>query len=96
MVMRIKKITPLLCIFVEILIFFGYYLFSVHGRYRITQLKKENSVLAQTLCDMRVQCEQSKHTAADVQQYPFYLEQIAREQLQLTLPGEHVFYLVNH
>ena len=92
MVFQKKYVIPLL-LALELLFFGAYYFFAPYGIKRITKLRQENCNLNQSILLLRKDIATLTEKIDTITKYPYYKEKIAREQLQMMSPGDHVFYI---
>lgn len=78
---------------IEITVFVFVYIFGPQGIQALRHVKQENMVLEQHLDVLRAEVSELKDTLVAWEQYPFYKEKIAREQLQMARKGDQVYYL---
>ena len=81
-------------IFYVILVFFGLgFTFGHNGVWTAIGLKRTNTRLQAEIIDLQDKNQQLVVDIKNWQQYPFYKEQLAREQLQLAYPGDVIYYV---
>lgn len=90
---RTKKMIPWLLLLGEIVLVIGFYFFGRHGYRQLCLMRAENDALLQQMQHTKQEIQALEHHIADWQKYPFYTEQVAREQLQMMQPGDEIYYL---
>lgn len=81
-------------IFYAILLFFSLgFVFGHNGVWTAIGLKRTNARLQAEIVELQHKNQQLVIDIKNWQQYPFYKEQLAREQLQLAYPGDIIYYV---
>lgn len=75
----------------EIVLFGLYYYYGPQGLRTIYRMKRENKALEESIAHLQEVIKNLEQEKKDFLQYPFYREQIAREQLQMMKPGEEIY-----
>lgn len=75
----------------EILLLLFFYLFGKQGLSVILTLKQENRQLVQEIQDIETDIGQLQKTISTWKTSSFYLEKMAREQLHMARPDDHVY-----
>ncbi|MFA6065842.1 MAG: septum formation initiator family protein [Candidatus Babeliaceae bacterium] len=93
MVVYKKFIIPLFLL-VEIIFFGVYYVYAPHGLSYLIKFSQENNDMRMTMRDIQHDIEVLTGQVQDSTTFAYYKEKIAREQLQMMLPNEQVFYII--
>lgn len=89
----IKKLIMPLALCAEIGLFAFFYFTSPLGFKALTSLKKDNRELQNSLTLIESNIAQLKNKINEWKKYPWYTEQVARQELQMSYPGEEIFLL---
>jgi cell division protein FtsB len=76
---------------VEFTMFLSVYFFGPHGMQLLYSMEKENNVLENTIQKLNNEITELTTEIALFEQYDFYKEKIAREQLQMARKGETIY-----
>jgi cell division protein FtsB len=77
----------------EFLLFAFYYIRGANGLNTILQLKQENKKLTQNIDQIKQEISSMKIENENWEKYPWYREQIARQDLQMAYPDEEIFLI---
>jgi len=89
----IKKFLFRCILIAELLVFSWYAVWGSHGIYAMRAMRQHNSGLQQNAAKIKQEIDELKAEIADWQTYPFYQEQYARENLQLSGAQDEVYFL---
>lgn len=90
----IKKYVLPIFLILEIVFLCTYYVYTKNGLPTIRKFQKENSSLQESVKSLTLAIDEIKSEITDLESFPYFQEKIAREQLQLMLPEEKIFYIV--
>jgi len=91
-VVSYKKIMVRLLLVVEMVLFFGNFLYSKNGLMAIVALKHENMQLSQEISEIKDSLFMMEEQLVQWNRYPFYKEKVAREQLHMIRPDEIIYF----
>lgn len=92
-IIKTKKMIPWLILLIEIILVTGWYFFGKQGYPQIQAMRSENKTLDERIAQSKNSIQLLEQQIADWQHYPFYKEQVAREQLQMMQPGDEIYYI---
>ena len=78
--------------FMEVITILIVYLFGTQGLPVLLHLKKDNKLLEQEINGLQHEANELETTLKEWQEYSFYKEKIAREQLQMACEDELIYY----
>ena len=78
---------------IEVLFLSYYYLYGAHGLFHIALINKKAERIAQKASQIDKEIEQLRSYIAEWKSEPFFKEKIAREQLHMARPEEHIYYV---
>ena len=89
----IKKIIFRVFFGLEVLIFSFTYLFGTNGIYKLNQLKRENHNLKTENLKIKNEINEIENQIKEWSADPFYIEKVAREQLQMARKDDQIYIL---
>jgi cell division protein FtsB len=91
--LHVKKMIMPFLLFSEIAIFVIFYAMGSNGLQAILRLQKENNSLSQDIDRLSFETSQLEFEIKEWNTYPWYKEQVARQDLQLGYSNEELFLL---
>ena len=92
--MKFKKIIGSLIFLFLIIIILLFILFGENGLKLWFDLKSENNLLIKDLSKLELEQKKLSDNIDNLKQKSFYTEQIARENLQMANPKDHIFLII--
>ncbi len=77
----------------QIICWIGYYLYGESGYYSISTIKKENEQILQDIEQLKQDINVVEQDIIAWQTDLFYVEKVAREQLQMAKDGEELYFM---
>lgn len=90
---RIKKIIMRTVLGIEFFTFAWLYVYGPHGLQMLGRMKHENHILEQHVQTLQDDVRDFENKIVAWNAYPFYKEQVAREQLQMARKDEIIYYI---
>lgn len=79
----------------ECAVFFGFYFFGERGVPLLRELHHENKAYIREIIVLEEEIQKIQQQIDEWNTYPFYKEQVAREELQLINPGDTIYLVKN-
>ncbi len=92
--MKFKKIIGSLIFLFLIIIILLFILFGENGLKLWFDLKSENNLLIKDLSKLELEQKKLSDNIDNLKEKSFYTEQIARENLQMANPKDHIFLII--
>ena len=92
--MKFKKIIGYLIFLFLIIIILLFILFGENGLKLWFDLKSENNLLIKDLSKLELEQKKLSDNIDNLKEKSFYTEQIARENLQMANPKDHIFLII--
>ena len=92
--MKFKKIVGSLIFLFLIIIILLFILFGENGLKLWFDLKSENNLLIKDLSKLELEQKKLSDNIDNLKEKSFYTEQIARENLQMANPKDHIFLII--
>ena len=92
--MKFKKIVGSLIFLFLIIIILLFILFGENGLKLWFDLKSENNLLIKDLSKLELEQKKLSDNLDNLKEKSFYTEQIARENLQMANPKDHIFLII--
>ena len=92
--MKFKKIIGSLIFLFLIIIILLFILFGDNGLKLWFDLKSENNLLIKDLSKLELEQKKLSDNIDNLKEKSFYTEQIARENLQMANPKDHIFLII--
>ena len=92
--MKFKKIVGSLIFLFLIIIILLFILFGENGLKLWFDLKSENNLLVKDLSKLELEQKKLSDNIDNLKEKSFYTEQIARENLQMANPKDHIFLII--
>lgn len=89
---RTKQIALRLLFGVEITLFVYVYIFGAQGIRSWQKIRAEHTALSERISTIKQDIARVEQLLAEWARYPFYREQIAREQLHMAYDTDRVYY----
>ena len=91
--MKFKQLLLRLFFILEIGAFAWIYIFGEHGYFQVDRLQEKNDYIIEEVVDLEKEVASLEHEIVQWKTNSFYKEQLAREKLQMSRPGDHVYYI---
>lgn len=80
---------------IEVVVLLFLYFFGTQGLPVLLHLKHENILIEQEIEQLKNTIEKLENNIKEWQDYSFYKEKVAREQLQMARAEDYIYYLPN-